>query len=554
MIGRKMKFSAKTVLANIGIVLLAVTLAVPAAWARSGGVKNVIVLVPDGCNASVQTLARWYKGQGLWETEGSLALDRINTGVVSTYMADSIITDSAPAATAFATGYKSSDKFLSVAPRLDTLLSIFPPEGQGLDPYMPLATVLEGAKLRNKSVGLVATSEVSHATPAAFACHVHARSLAFDIMEQMAYEDLDVCFGGGKAQLIARPDGEDLLAVLLDRGYRFANNRTEMEALSNGPAWGLFADSHMAPHIDRDSAVEPSLAEMTAKAIQLLSRNRKGFFLMVEGSQVDWAGHANDPIYMVTDFLAFDDAVKVALDFAKADGNTLVLAFPDHNTGGLSLGNASTNNTYTKIKVEDLIDPLVGMTRTAAYIAGTITDPTNDGEIEAQIETYWTSIDVTPADVTEIKAKAASGLYLDYAIAEVISKNHTVLGWTTHGHAGEDVPLWSYGPNKLVGRVDNTELARATADALGVNLGWTQDRLFVECDDMFPGECVLDTVTDPANPVLNVRDAQLPINKNLLIKSGRTRELEGIVVYAPKTGKVYIPFQAYLCIASGTCF
>jgi alkaline phosphatase len=511
------------------------------------------MLVPDGCDASVQTLARWYKGQGLWETHGPLAVDQISTGTVSTYMADSVITDSAPAATAFATGYKSSDKFLSVAPRLDTLLSIFPPEGQGLEPYMPLATVLEAAKLKNKSVGLVATSEVSHATPAAFACHVHSRSLVYNIIEQMVYQDLDVCFGGGKAQLIARPDGEDLLAVLLSRGYQFANDRTELEALRNGPAWGLFADSHMSPHIDRDPRVEPSLAEMTAKAIELLSQNRKGFFLLVEGSQVDWAAHANDPIYMVTDFLAFDDAVKVALDFAKADGNTLVLAFPDHNTGGLSLGNSSTDRTYTKAKVEDLIAPLAGMSRTAAYIARRITDPSSDVQIETEIEAYWTSIDVTPEDVGEIKSKHAGGLDLDYAIAEVISKNHTILGLTTHGHTGEDVPLWSYGPKRLIGRFDNTELARAAANTLGVSLSAAQERLFLDCDDVFPGECVLDT-TDPANPILNVRDAQLPINKDLLIKGGKTRELEGIVVYAPVTGKVYIPLQAYLCIGWGKCF
>jgi alkaline phosphatase len=122
-----------------------------------------------------------------------------------------------------------------------------------------------------------------------------------------------------------------------------------MLALS-GPVWGLFDDSHMQPDMDRQHFAEhePSLAEMVGKAIELLSQDKDGFFLMVEGSQVDWAGHNNDPIYMVTDFLAFDDAVKAACDFAEEDGRTLVLAYPDHNTGGMKIGHYFTAVGYTE--------------------------------------------------------------------------------------------------------------------------------------------------------------------------------------------------------------
>merc|ERR1711933_348452 len=104
-------------------------------------------------------------------------------------------------------------------------------------------------------------------------------------------------------------------------------------------AWCSFADSHMSPDIDRVhfTPTEPSIAEMTEKTIEMLSKNENGFFMMVEGSQVDFAGHANDPIWMTTDFIAWDDAVRVAVDFAKEDGETLVLALPDHNTGGLKI-------------------------------------------------------------------------------------------------------------------------------------------------------------------------------------------------------------------------
>jgi alkaline phosphatase len=112
--------------------------------------------------------------------------------------------------------------------------------------------------------------------------------------------------------------------------------------------------------VNTSDPTQPSIAEMTAKAIELLSQDRDGFFLMVEGSQVDWAGHNNDPIYMTTDFLAFDEAVKVACDFADEKGKTLVMAFPDHNTGGMKIGHYYTAMGYTETTIEDLVDPPLG--------------------------------------------------------------------------------------------------------------------------------------------------------------------------------------------------
>ncbi|WP_319506081.1 alkaline phosphatase [uncultured Methanolobus sp.] len=448
-------------------------------------IKNIIVMVPDGCSQSVQTLARWYSGD-------ELQLDSMVSGMVSTYMADSIITDSASAATAFATGYKTSNGFLSVGPNSATLLSTVDESAMAED-YVPLATVLEGAKLEGKATGLVATSEIPHATPAAFASHADSRKSYDDIIEQMVYEDVDVVFAGGEDFLYeARGDGENLIEVLEDRGYQFVVTEDEMTGIRSGKVWGMFADKAMSPENVREENTpeQPTIEEMTTKAIELLSQDKDGFFLMVEGSQVDWAGHANDPVYMVTDFLAFDEAVEAAVEFAEEDGHTLVIVFPDHNTGGMTIGNRGTS--YTDLTVEELVDPLVS------------------GESDNEI------------------------------------------GWTTGGHTGDDVPLWSYGPNRPIGLFDNTELATYVAEAFGFVLDDVSEELFVDVEEAFPGMWELDT-TDTKNPVLvityNNRVAELPVNKDVMaIDGGEEIDLDGVVVYAPKAddgnGKVFIPQDA----------
>jgi alkaline phosphatase len=175
-----------------------------------------------------------------------------------------------------------------------------------------VATVLEAAKQQGRSTGLVATSRITHATPAAYASHIDDRGKDNDIMEHLVYNNLNVALGGGKRHLVPeencnltdvpeggkRSDCQDLLAVLKDRGYAFVETKQELMDLpgNTDKVWGMFAMSHMQPDIDRQhfAPEEPSLAEMTEKAIEVLNRNENGFFLMVEGSQVDWAGHNND--------------------------------------------------------------------------------------------------------------------------------------------------------------------------------------------------------------------------------------------------------------------
>lgn len=516
--------------------------------------ENIIVMIPDGCDETVQTVARWYKGE-------DLEVDKMQTGTVKVHMANSIIPGSAAAATAFATGHKTTVRFLGVGPRTEDLLTGFEPTAA---PYAPVASVLEAAQRAGKATGIISTSRVTHATPAAFASHVQDRGMDNEIMEHMVYNNVDVVFGGGARHLIPsgktyttsfgaewggkRTDGEDLMGVLVDRGYQFIDSKEQMDDITSHKVWGLFDDSHMQPDMDRQhfAVHEPSLAEMVEKAIEILSQDPDGFLLMVEGSQVDWAGHNNDPIYMVTDFIAFDDAVKVANDFAEENGRTTVMAYPDHNTGGMKIGHYNTVVGYTETLMEDLVDPLKGMTMSANGVVKMMEDESDDGELKKSVSENW-DIVLSVADVEEIR-ELEVGLSLSYALARVVSKNYTVIGWTTHGHTGETVPLWMTGNTAPTRVIDNTELAYIAADAINVDLKKTTENLYVD----------LDTITQDyeidysVNPVLRVNGAELPISKDYMInKKGSTIMLPGVTVLAtqatdddPDDDKIYISKKA----------
>jgi len=533
-------------------------------------VDNVIVMVPDGCSQSIQTLARWYKGE-------PLAIDSMAAGTVETSMFGSIITDSAPAATAFATGHKSSDKFIGVAPDPATgTLSIYDAEDYEDDAYMPLATILEGAKLEGMATGLVATSTITHATPAAFGAHIHNRGMESSIMGHLVYNDIDVVMGGGGSYVnSARSD------VLDDRGYEQIDTRTDLMALDEDTekVWGMFASGAMQPDQDRQwmsGNDEPSLAEMTERAIEFLSNDKDGFFLVVEGSQVDWAGHANDPFYMVTDFIAFDDAVKVALDFAKKDKHTQVIAFPDHNTGGMSLGNYRSDSSYTKMSIEMMVDPVEAMKCTYNVLVNELNALNDDGtctydEVRAEFD-YWWGVKPTDAQINEMGITVSSNVISGvdgYKISEVFCRIFTYIGWSTHGHVGDDVPLWVYGPKDIYGHVDNTELAEICADLMGFELKSVQKRLFNEVTDDNLEDWGIDYDswgTENADATKdNIDDGDLvvylddytivmPLDKDILevYKSNgdlkRTFDMKGLTVhvYKPTGDKVFISLYAIL--------
>ena len=501
------------------------------------GVRNVIVLIPDGCSQSMVTLARWVRG-------APLAVDRIQTGAVKTFSASSLITDSAAAATALATGVKTANRMLGIAPPQDAPLG---PQNLPCAPYQPLATVLEGARRSGRSAGLAVTVSVWDATPAGFAAHTLSRKADEEILEQMVHQDLDVVFGGGRQLFLPvaaggkRTDGRNLLELLQARGVQVVNDASAMERVSTGRVWGIFAPDNLSAEIDRAALApeQPSLAQMTAAAIRLLKQNRNGFFLMVEGSQVDKADHANDPARAVREFLAFDDAVAEALKFATGEGRgeTLVIACPDHDTGGMTIGQRG----HTPQALADLTAPLAGMQISAATLAAKIGSDSSTANIMANVEAWW-NIRLPPAVASEITNHVAGGISLEYALAECVSRHCTAIGWASFEHTGVDVPLWSYGPGHPAGLIDNTDVARVTARALRLDLPALTRELYVDAQNIFPG-ARLDAA-DPANPALVIGAARLPINRNILILNNRESPLTGIVVHMEKTGHTYLPQQA----------
>jgi alkaline phosphatase len=243
---------------------------------------------------------------------------------------------------------------------------------------------------------------------------------------------------------------------------------------------------------------------------------------------------------MITDFLAFDDAVKVACDFADQDGHTLVMAYPDHNTGGMKVGHYYTQMGYTATTVEDLVGPLQGMTMTSVGVERKLGGDYSPANIKDTVKQYW-GLDLTDDDVNEILNYQLSGSF-NYALANVVSTNHTVFGWTTHGHNGETVPLWMHGDVAPAGIIDNCELAEIAADYIGVNLNSVTDDLYVDVSTV-TSDYEIDN-SDPENPVLLIGGAEIPISKDYMMYKGKTIQLPGVTVHAPATDKVYVSEEA----------
>jgi alkaline phosphatase len=553
---------AVTMLVAAAVMAIPLAMSGEAQMTSCGNAKNVIMMIPDGMSTTQYTLARWYNN-------ASLALDEMPSGLVRTYGAESIITDSAPAATAFATGYKTSDKYVGILPGPVTIPGVPVPSAH--DQYKPVASILEAAKLKGMSVGLIATSNIQHATPAGFSAHWADRGNYNEIAEQQVYEDIDVLFGGGSDYMKPtseggkRTDGENLVSVLESRGYSYITTRDQMMSLSESQSkvWGLFAGNAMAHDFDRNLHPEqPSLAEMTDKAIDILSKNPKGFFLMVEGSQVDWSSHANDPIGVISETLAFDDAVKVALDFAKEDRRTMIMAFTDHGNGGMTIGNTASDATYSKMPLSSVLDPLKKASQTGYALMEILGTNVSAENVLLQVKTYY-GLDLTADEVNTIVAayNPTTGKWtkdLDYILGPMMSKR-AYIGWTTTGHTGEDVTLYSYGPRAPYGLLDNTELATTAARAIGADLGNVNRLLYAESTSAFAaiGMTVSIDSTDPANKVLVVmkgstEKGRLPFSTDILYKNGVEYHLSGLTIFAEKSGKVYVPMDAVKMIKDGS--
>lgn len=281
---------------------------------ESTTVKNIIFLVGDGTG-----LAQITSGQyALVGSDGLLHLQTMPvTGFVKTHSSDNLITDSASGATAYSCGLKTYNGAIGVNPD-----------------EVPCKTILELAEEQGLSTGLVSTSSITHATPASFAAHQPQRSMQMQIAEDFLDSGTEVFLGGGVEWFSGemRSDSLDLLSKFEASGYELLFNESDLANSNSDRVLGLFADDGM----ERKEG-EPTSAMMTQKALNILSQDEDGFFLMVEGSQIDWAGHGNDTEYLLREVEDFDNAVKAALDFAQQDGETLVVLTADHETGGMTM-------------------------------------------------------------------------------------------------------------------------------------------------------------------------------------------------------------------------
>lgn len=495
---------------------------------KNAQIKNIIMMIPDGQSVGHTTLARWYKGE-------DLAVDPYACGLVRTYSSDAAIADSAPAGTAFATGFKSHTGFVGVLPDENTMPGLDPIEES--EKRMPVASVLEAAQLLGKSTGLVATSEVMHATLADFTAHDPSRKNYDNLSEQQVYQELDVVLGGGGYYFTpeGRGDGEDLVEELKNLGYDYITTPEEMKNTTSDKIWGMFADKDLAYDMDRNEDEQPSIAEMTEKAIETLSKNEDGFFLLVEGSKVDWASHANDPIGVISETLAYDEAVEAAIEFAKKDGNTVVISVTDHGNGGLTIGSTETDSNYSTQPLEAFIGPLKEATTTGVGIEAYFNeDRSNVIEVMSK---YFGIDDLTQEEIDAIK-NASEGS-MNYTVGPIISKRANI-GWTTTGHTGEDVPLYIYAPEgceKLTGVVENTDIANYMADLLGISLSDVTEQLFVpvrEAAEAKGAEVIWDN-SDKNNLVVIIKkdsdEIKIPVNKNIAYVNGEEVKLSGVVVY-----------------------
>jgi alkaline phosphatase len=272
--------------------------------------KNIILLIGDGMGVS-QLYA------GITANKGSLNIMQMPySGFSMTNSANDYITDSAAGGTALASGHKTNNGAIGV-------------DAQG----KPVVSILEMADRQGLHTGLVATSAVTHATPASFIAHVASRSSYEDIAVDFTKTNIDVFMGGGRKHFEHREDGRNLTNELKTKGFNVAYNMDEAIKMTTTPVAVLVADEHIDPFPARGDM----LSRATQKSIELLNTNPKGFFLMVEGSQIDWGGHQNDVAHLVGEVLDFDKAVGKALEFAARDKNTLVIVTADHETGGMNL-------------------------------------------------------------------------------------------------------------------------------------------------------------------------------------------------------------------------
>jgi alkaline phosphatase len=412
---------------------------------KNGKAKNVIFMIGDGMGVPYTTALRYMNDNPDTPEFEKTAFDPYLVGLQSTYPEDEKenVTDSAAAATAMSGGVKTYNNAIAVD-----------------NDKSDVKTVLEQAKENGMSTGLVSTSEITHATPASYGAHDESRKnedeIANDYFDEMIKGEhkIDVMLGGG-TDFFERED-RNLAEEFKKDGYSYVKSTEEMKNDDNEQVLGLFAESGMDKMIDRDEK-QPSLADMTTSALDRLKSDKDGFFLMVEGSQIDWGGHDNDVVASMSEMRDFEKAFEKVRDFAKENGETLVVVTADHSTGGFSIGSDGDYNWDPNV-----ID---AAKRTPDFMAEEIS---NGASVEETLSQY-VDLELTDEEISSVKEAAATKdkVEIDNAI-ERIFDTRSGTGWTTDGHTGDDVPVYAFGPQKekFAGMIDNTDQAQLIFEIL----------------------------------------------------------------------------------------
>jgi len=457
----------------------------------AGEAKNVIFFLGDGMGPTTVTAARIYK----YGEAGSLNMEKLRrTARVITYSKDAQTTDSAPSMAAYMTGVKMNNEVISMSE--DT--RAWSPAGVALGSRAsntcntisnngtPVPTILENAIAKGKSTGVVTTARLTHATPAATYAHICNRNAENDIATQAVPshanfnkalgKGVDVLLGGDSTywqpksgtMYNGRSDNVNLITQMQSSGYTFVSDLTTFNAApitSGTKLLGLFdqagSQGHMSYEADRDPTKEPSLAQMTKKAIDILKTNSNGYFLMVEGGRIDHALHGTNAYRALTDTIAFDDAIKVALDNVDLS-NTLIVVTADHDHTMAFNGYPSKGNnilgkvdSYVNVKkgvLQKSVDGLPFTTLVFGNGSGTGSNTTNGGAQRSSTRADLTNIDTTLKDFNQ-----------EYGV----QLGSSGAGSETHG--GGDVMLFSTGAGSsgFKGTIDNTKVYGLIKSAFG---------------------------------------------------------------------------------------
>ena len=397
--------------------------------------KNVIYMIGDGMGPAYTTAYRYFKDDPTTKSVEQTVFDTMLTGMARTYPDDhTVVTDSAASATALSSGHKSYNGAIAV----DT-------------DKKPLKTMLEIAKQRGMTTALLATSQINHATPASFAAHNESRNnydeIANDYIDNKIAGKLpvDLMLGGGTKYFIR--DDRNLVDEFKAAGYQYGDDIQNLKQITQLPAIGLYAAKGLPFALDENPT---RLTKLTSKALDLLdNQNKDGFFVMIEGSQIDWCGHANDIACAMAEMDDFASAIEKAKAYVDKNKDTLLVITADHSTGGLTLG------AHGQYKWEAAVVHGVKAT------AGTITQHLLESDDLKSVWNKYTSIAFTPENKIKLEqAKSMGDKALNLAVKSIISDT-SFTGWTTGGHTAVDVQVFAYGKGseQFVGSQNNTDLA-----------------------------------------------------------------------------------------------